>query len=107
MPSVYAQGQLIAESDNTVVVEGNHYLYAAALPAFPAPPDSFNKEYFKPAASQLTTHCPWKGDASYYDIVVGDGLIPDAAWYYPKTFDKAKSIEGSVAFYKNKVEVKE
>ena len=80
--------QVIAESDETVVVEGNHY--------FPA--DSINKEYFK----QSETHsvCPWKGQASYYSLDVDGSENKDAAWYYPKASELAKNIEGYVAFWK-------
>ncbi|GAA6043735.1 hypothetical protein JCM8097_000500 [Rhodosporidiobolus ruineniae] len=97
MVTASVKGTVIAESDSTIVVEGNQYF----------PPSAIKKESFQPATSQLTTHCPWKGDASYYDIKVGDELIPDAAWYYPNAFEKAKNIENYVAFYKNKVDVKE
>ena len=82
------QGQVLAESDDTVVVEGNHY--------FPA--DSLNRQFFHPSAS--TTHCSWKGDASYYLIQVGDQTNPDAAWYYPKPKSAAENIAGRVAFWK-------
>ncbi|GAA5836895.1 hypothetical protein JCM11251_005816 [Rhodosporidiobolus azoricus] len=96
MPSVSVKGTTIAASDACEVVEGNFYF----------PPSSLQKEYFNPASSKLTTHCPWKGDASYYDITVNGEVIPDSAWYYPSAKDKAKNIEGYVAFYKNKVDVK-
>ncbi len=79
---------VIAESDNTVVVENNHY--------FPA--DSIKKEFFKPSNSHTT--CPWKGVASYYTISVNGEENPDAAWYYPEVSPLAKSIKGSVAFWK-------
>ncbi|TNY18269.1 hypothetical protein DMC30DRAFT_448978 [Rhodotorula diobovata] len=86
---------VLASSDRTQVVEGNHYF----------PPDSIKNEFFKPSDTHTT--CSWKGVASYYNAQVGDQLVPDAAWYYPKTTtDKAKPIEGWVAFYKNKVDVK-
>ncbi|GAA6021866.1 hypothetical protein JCM10207_004523 [Rhodosporidiobolus poonsookiae] len=97
MVKVLVGNTTIAESSSTIVVEGNHYF----------PPQDIKKEFFSKAASQLTTHCPWKGDASYYDIKVGDELIPDSAWYYPEAFEKAKNIENYVAFYKNKVQVVE
>ncbi len=80
--------QVIAESDDTVVVEGNHY--------FPA--NSIREEFFK--KSTLHTICPWKGQASYYDIVVGHEINKDAAWYYPDTKYAAKEIEGRVAFWR-------
>ena len=80
--------QIIAESDDTVVVEGNHY--------FPA--DSIKKEFFK----ESTTHsvCPWKGQASYYTVEVEGQENADAAWYYPEASELAKNIEGYVAFWK-------
>jgi uncharacterized protein (DUF427 family) len=81
-------GQVLAESDDTVVVESNHYF----------PVSSINREFFK--QSDTTTHCPWKGDASYYSIVVGDQENRDAAWYYPTPMDAAREIEGRVAFWR-------
>ncbi|MFY0605514.1 MAG: DUF427 domain-containing protein [Cyclobacteriaceae bacterium] len=87
-------GQVIAESDNTVVVEGNHY--------FPA--TDIKKEYYK--ESELHSVCPWKGTASYYSLEVDGKENKDAAWYYPETSALAKNIKGYVAFWKG-VEVKE
>lgn len=81
-------GTVIAESDDTVVVEGNQY--------FPA--ESVKSEYFQP--SETHTVCGWKGTASYYDVVVDGETNSDAAWYYPETKDAAKEIEGYVAFWK-------
>jgi uncharacterized protein (DUF427 family) len=81
-------GTVLAESDDTVVVEGNHY--------FPA--ESIRAEHFRPSATHTTCH--WKGVASYYDVVVGGALNKDAAWYYPDTKPEAKSIEGRVAFWR-------
>jgi uncharacterized protein (DUF427 family) len=81
---------VLAESDDTIVVEGNHYF----------PPDSINREYFKEST------CPWKGLASYYDIVVEGKVNKDAAWYYPSLKDAAKHIIGYVAFWKG-VEIRE
>ena len=80
--------QLLAESDETVVVEGNHY--------FPA--SSIKTEFFRPSGTH--TVCPWKGTASYYDVVVNGDTNSDAAWYYPDTKPEAKEIEGRVAFWK-------
>ncbi len=79
--------QVIAESDDTVVVEGNHYF----------PPSSIKKEFFK----QTDTHtvCPWKGTASYYSLEVNGEENQDAAWYYPETSELAKNIKGYVAFW--------
>jgi uncharacterized protein (DUF427 family) len=79
---------VLAESNDTVVVEGNHYF----------PSGSINNEYFKP--SETHTVCPWKGTASYYDVVAGGETNRDAAWYYPETKPDAKNIEGYIAFWK-------
>ena len=79
---------VIAESDHTEVVEGNHY--------FPA--DSIKREYFKP--SDTHTVCPWKGTASYYTLDVNGETNPDAAWYYPQPKEAAKEIANYVAFWK-------
>jgi uncharacterized protein (DUF427 family) len=81
-------GVTLAESDDTVVVEGNH--------SFPA--DSIRRELF--AASDTTTICPWKGTASYYDVQAGDESNPDAAWFYPAPKDAAKEIKDRVAFWR-------
>lgn len=86
-------GQVLAESDDTVVVEGNHY--------FPA--DSIYKDFF--VDSSTLTHCPWKGDASYYSLKVNGMENADAAWYYPDPKDAAKLIKGRIAFWKG-VEVR-
>lgn len=80
--------EILAESDKTVVVEGNHYF----------PDDSINKEFFK--ASETHTVCGWKGTASYYDVVAGGKTNKDAAWFYPDAKDDAKNIENHVAFWK-------
>jgi len=81
-------GAVLAESEDTVVVEGNHY--------FPA--DSLNRDHFRESSN--TSTCFWKGVASYYDVVVGDDVNAGAAWYYPDAKAKAKNIEGHVAFWK-------
>lgn len=81
-------GAVLAESDHTVVVEGNHY--------FPA--DAINQEYFK--ASGHHTTCPWKGEASYHTLQVGSSTNENAAWYYPAPKDAAKNIAGHIAFWK-------
>jgi uncharacterized protein (DUF427 family) len=81
-------GQIVAESYETVVVESNHY--------FPA--SSVNKRYF--LQSDTTTTCPWKGVAHYYSLSVAGEKNIDAAWYYPKTSDAAKELEGRIAFWK-------
>lgn len=82
------RGELIAESDATVVVEGNHY--------FPA--ESVRQELLRP--SQTQTFCTWKGTASYFDIVVAGETNRDAAWYYPAPFPAANAIAGRVAFWR-------
>jgi uncharacterized protein (DUF427 family) len=79
---------VLAESDDTVVVEGNHYF----------PPDSIKREYFR--ASETHTTCPWKGEASYYDVVVGDEVNEDAAWFYPQPKEAARQIKDRVAFWR-------
>ena len=83
--------QIIAESDDTVVVEGNHY--------FPA--GSIKKEFFEP--STTTSTCPWKGEASYYSLNVKGERNEDAAWYYPQPKDAAAEIKDHVAFWKGVV----
>ncbi|MGB7200853.1 MAG: DUF427 domain-containing protein [Pyrinomonadaceae bacterium] len=87
-------GVTLAETNDTIVVEGNHY--------FPA--DSINNQYFQP--SETHTVCGWKGTASYYDVAVNAEINKDAAWYYPDAKADAKNIEGYVAFWKG-VEVTE
>ncbi|TCV93987.1 nucleotidyltransferase-like protein [Luteibacter rhizovicinus] len=82
------KGQLLAESDDTVVVEGNHYFPEATL----------KREHFR--ASDHHSVCPWKGTASYYDVVVGDEVNANAAWFYPTPSEAAASIRGRVAFWK-------
>ena len=80
--------QVIAESDNTIVIERNHY--------FPA--DSIKKEFFKP--SDTHTACPWKGEAAYYSLEVNGQSNRDAAWYYPNPKEAAAEIKDYVAFWK-------
>lgn len=79
-------GATIAESDKTVVVEGNHYF----------PPESVHKEFLE--ASPTTTRCPWKGKAGYYSLVVDGKTNEDAAWYYPEPSTAAANIKDYVAF---------
>lgn len=79
---------VIAESDATVVVEGNHYF----------PPDSVKREHLRDSDKQST--CPWKGKASYYDVGAGDQVNPGAAWYYPDPKPAAAEIKDHVAFWK-------
>jgi uncharacterized protein (DUF427 family) len=85
---------ILAESNDTVIVEGNHYF----------PPAAVNLQYLRP--SDTHTACPWKGLASYYHIDVDGELNKDAAWYYPDPKDAAKNIKAYVAFWKG-VQVKD
>lgn len=84
---------VLAESSETVVVEGNHYF----------PLESLLPEHFRP--SDHHTQCHWKGTASYYDVVVGEALNANAAWYYAEPLPAAAQIKGRVAFWRG-VEVK-
>jgi uncharacterized protein (DUF427 family) len=81
---------VIAQSDDTVVVEGNHYFPVEAVTA-------------TLADSATTTVCPWKGTASYYSVEVDGKTNVDAAWYYPAPKDAAKEIKDRVAFWKGVV----
>jgi uncharacterized protein (DUF427 family) len=81
-------GQTIAESNDTIVIEGNHYF----------PPDSLKKDFFKDSSTHST--CPWKGLASYYTVEVDGVANNDAAWYYPNPSVRAKEIKNYVAFWK-------
>lgn len=88
MPKAIWNGMTIAESDETVVVEGNHYF----------PPDAVNWDYL--STSEKHTICPWKGTASYYDIHADGASNPDAAWTYPQPSKAAARIQNYVAFWK-------
>lgn len=79
---------VLADSDATVVVDGNHYF----------PPDSLVMEHFR--ASDTTSVCGWKGTANYYDVVVGQDVNSDAAWYYADPKPEAANIAGHVAFWR-------
>lgn len=79
--------QILAESDDTVVVEGNHYF----------PPNTINQEFFE--TSDHHSVCPWKGTAHYYHVIVNGEQNANAAWYYPETKDVAKNIKGRIAFW--------
>ena len=87
------KGTSIAESDDIVEVEGNAYF----------PHDALRPEHFKPSDTHTT--CPWKGRASYYDVVVGEDVNADAAWYYPSPKAGAEAVTGRVAFWRG-VEVR-
>jgi uncharacterized protein (DUF427 family) len=80
--------EVLADSDKTVVVEGNHYF----------PLSSLNMKFFK--KSDKTTICSWKGTANYYDVKVNEQSNKDAAWYYPEPKSAAKNITGYVAFWR-------
>ena len=82
------ENTVLAESDDTIVIEGNHYF----------PPDAIKKQLFRASATHST--CPWKGVASYYNVQIGDKVNEDAAWYYPEPKDAAKSIKNYVAFWR-------
>ena len=88
MTAAIWNGATIAQSDETVVVEGNHYF----------PPGSVNMEFLRPSAT--TSVCPWKGKASYHSLVVDGETNRDAAWHYPKPSAAAANIAGYVAFWK-------
>jgi len=87
MPKAMWNGAILAESDRTIVVEGNHYF----------PPESLNQEHVR--ASDTHTVCGWKGVASYCDVVVDGQVNRDAAWYYPTPTEAAKNIKGYFAFW--------
>ena len=79
---------ILADSDQTEIVEANHYF----------PPSSVDRRYLRPSATHST--CPWKGEASYYDVVVNGQVNKDAAWYYPSPKEAARQIAGHIAFWK-------
>lgn len=79
---------MVAESDDTILVEGNRYFPAASL----------NRQYV--SASDHRTTCPWKGEASYYSLLVDGKLNRDAVWYYPDPKPEAEKVRGRVAFWK-------
>lgn len=81
-------GATIAESDDTIVIEGNHYF----------PRDAIRQEYFQ--ESDTHTTCPWKGQASYFNVVVDGETNKDAAWYYPDPKAAAQEIKDRVAFWR-------
>ena len=82
------ENQTLAESNQTIVVEGNHYF----------PRESIKSDFF--TASETHTTCPWKGLASYYHIQVGEKLNRDSAWYYPEPKEAAHSIKNYIAFWR-------
>ena len=88
MPKAVWRDMTLAESDETIIVEGNHYF----------PPDTLNAAYFQESDSH--TVCPWKGMASYYSVVVNGEVNRNAAWYYPKPSHAAEKIRNYVAFWR-------
>lgn len=82
-------GVVIAESDDTVLVEGNHYFPASAL----------NPQYV--TFSNHRSSCAWKGQAQYHSLIVNGELLADAAWYYPDPLPEAEAVRGRVAFWKD------
>jgi uncharacterized protein (DUF427 family) len=88
MPKAIWNGAVLADSDRTIVVEGNHYF----------PPDAIHKEYF--ADTPTHTVCSWKGTASYFSVTVNGQTNRDAAWYYPRPKDAASQIKDYVAFWR-------
>lgn len=93
MPKAEYQGTVLAESDDTVVVEGNQYF----------PRESVRMDMFSDSPTQYT--CPWKGDAAYYTLTVAGEELKDAAWSYPEPKEAAKEIAGYLAFDKRKITV--
>ncbi|MFL6143419.1 MAG: DUF427 domain-containing protein [Labedaea sp.] len=92
MATAQWNGEIIAESEQTEIVEGNHYF----------PIESVRTQFLRP--SETHTTCPWKGEASYYTLSVNGAENPDAAWYYPEPKEAAAQIKDHVAFW-NGVEV--
>lgn len=88
MPKAVWNGTVLAESDDTVIVEGNHYF----------PRESLNSEFFAP--SDLESRCPWKGTAGYFDVNVDGQANPGAAWFYDDPKPGATEIAGRVAFWR-------
>lgn len=82
-------GHVVAESDDTVVVEGNHYF----------PRSSVREDLLRPSAT--TTRCPWKGEASYYSLEADGRRSEDAVWYYPEPSPRAEMVRDRVAFWKD------
>ena len=88
VPKAIWNGEVVAQSDATIKVEGNHYF----------PPESVNPDYLQ--ASPAQSVCPWKGTAAYYDVVVDGEVAQGAAWYYPDPKPAAADIKGYVAFWR-------
>ena len=88
MPKATWNGAVLAESIETIEIEGNQYF----------PPDSVNRQFLED--SDMHSTCPWKGEASYYHVVVNNEKNPYAAWYYPHPKDAAAQIKNHIAFWK-------
>ena len=88
MPKAIWNGAILAESNDTIVVEGNHYF----------PPSALNLQYFTECDAR--TVCSWKGTAGYYDLNVDGQVNQKAAWYYPDPKDEASQIKGYIAFWR-------
>ncbi|THH01926.1 hypothetical protein EW026_g857 [Hermanssonia centrifuga] len=95
MVKVTVDGTVLAQSDKTVKLEGNHYF----------PPESCNEDLL--TASTTVYVCPWKGSATYYNVTLDGKDIKDAAWSYPQPKEAAKSITGHLAFDKSKVKIED
>ena len=93
MAKAVVNGVVVAESDTFEIVEGNVYF----------PPEAVKTEYF--TETSLHTTCPWKGQANYYTLQVGDTTLENAAWFYPSTKPAANNIKNYIAFYGNRVKV--
>ncbi len=91
MPKAMWNGKIIAESQNTIELEGNHYF----------PPDSVQTEYLEKSGN--TYECPWKGHADYYNVLVEGETAEDGAWMYPEPSEAANQIKGHFAFWKDVV----
>ncbi len=91
MPKAMWNGKILAESNDTIEIEGNQYF----------PPDSVNREYLTNSDTHST--CPWKGEANYYNVEVDGEVNKNAAWYYPEPKDAAAEIKGYVAFWRDVV----
>jgi uncharacterized protein (DUF427 family) len=88
MATAMWEDAVLADSDKTIEIEGNQYF----------PPDSIHPEFFQP--SEYHTTCGWKGEASYFDVVVNGSKNANAAWYYPEPMATAKQIKGYIAFWR-------
>ncbi len=95
MARVHWKGALLAESNDTVFVEGSHYF----------PPSSLDRQYF--TDSDYHSACPWKGTARYYHVVVDGDKNTNVAWYYPDPKDAAANLRGYVAFFWGEVDIEE